>query len=307
MRASCAVLRDWRGTALRAGCGCRCARHHTCQRTVRARESWRGAQAHAKGASPSEQRRRNVLQFTGGFVGRRLWGKRFTCTLDLYYCSHAADDRRAAAPTTRERHGAAGDRPAPAKDAPAVPGAGARAMVGPVVGAPGAVAEKLNVLSLPFMPGIGFSLATTAIVGQAAGVGRIDEARGDECGDALGNHLDGRVRGALHSAHAADGRDVQRRSTVDRKSAQRQCRLSRWLNRCGHALWWWVALYVALATRACRWSSSSILGWAAVGIELLPVSIWPALWAVWPAYITGPPKIGTLWRVWRRKARGSEG
>ena len=35
----------------------------------------------------------------------------------------------------------------------------------------------LNVLSLSFMPGIGFSLATTALVGQAVGAGRIDEAR----------------------------------------------------------------------------------------------------------------------------------
>ncbi|MGQ9895836.1 MAG: MATE family efflux transporter, partial [Roseiflexus sp.] len=35
----------------------------------------------------------------------------------------------------------------------------------------------LNVLSLSFMPGIGFSLATTALVGQAVGAGRTDEAR----------------------------------------------------------------------------------------------------------------------------------
>jgi MATE family multidrug resistance protein len=49
---------------------------------------------------------------------------------------------------------------------------------------------------------------------------------------------------------------------------------------------------------------SGILGWAAVGIALLLVYVWPALWAVWLAYIfTGPPEIGVLWRLWRRKVR----
>jgi MATE family multidrug resistance protein len=75
----------------------------------------------------------------------------------------------------------------------------------------------LNVLSLSFMPGIGFSLATTALVGQAVGAGRIDEARAvTKCGDALGDHLDGRVGGAVHPVCAADGRHIQRRPAVDR-------------------------------------------------------------------------------------------
>ncbi len=42
----------------------------------------------------------------------------------------------------RERHGAAGEPPAPAGDARTAPGAGARAVAGSVVDAPGAVAEK---------------------------------------------------------------------------------------------------------------------------------------------------------------------
>ena len=54
----------------------------------------------------------------------------------------AADDGRAAAPSL-ERHGAAGDQPAPAggRSAPALV-AGARALLGPLVGAPGALAQN---------------------------------------------------------------------------------------------------------------------------------------------------------------------
>jgi len=54
----------------------------------------------------------------------------------------AADDGRTAAPSL-ERHGAAGDQPAPAggRSAPALV-AGARALLGPRVGAPGALAQN---------------------------------------------------------------------------------------------------------------------------------------------------------------------
>jgi multidrug resistance protein, MATE family len=58
----------------------------------------------------------------------------------------------------------------------------ALAALTPIVAALGTVTLAahrvvINVLSLSFLPGIGFSVATTALVGQSVGAGRMDEAR----------------------------------------------------------------------------------------------------------------------------------
>ena len=73
------------------GCECRCARHHTRQRTgARAVELAGCSGARAKGASPSapaseasEQRRRNILHFTGGLAGEVIGGKNLKFDSDL--------------------------------------------------------------------------------------------------------------------------------------------------------------------------------------------------------------------------------
>lgn len=162
----------------------------------------------------------------------------------------------------------------------------------------------LNVLSLSFMPGIGFSLATTALVGQAVGAGRIDEARAVTT-VAMGwamlwmgglgalfilfaPHLVGIFSGDPHLIAIG-------------ATAVQVVALAQPL---------WAGTFViggalrGIGDTRTPMIVSGILGWAAVGIALLLVFIWPALWAVWLAYLfTGPPEIGVLWKVWQRRTR----
>lgn len=162
----------------------------------------------------------------------------------------------------------------------------------------------LNVLSLSFMPGIGFSLATTALVGQAIGAGRADEAR------AVTNVA---MRWAilwmgglgvlfiLFAPHLVGIFSGDPELIAIGATAVQVVALAQPL---------WAGTFViggalrGIGDTRTPMVVSGVLGWAAVGIALLLVYVWPALWAVWLAYIfTGPPEIGALWRVWRRRVQ----
>ncbi len=160
----------------------------------------------------------------------------------------------------------------------------------------------LNVLSLSFMPGIGFSLATTALVGQAIGAGRTEEARVVTNVAMRWAILWMGGLGVLFMLFApqlvgifSDDPDL----IAIGATAVQVVALAQPL--------WAGTFVIGGALRGAGDTRtpmvvSGVLGWAAVGIALLLVYIWPALWAVWLAYIfTGPPEIGLLWRVWRRR------
>lgn len=163
----------------------------------------------------------------------------------------------------------------------------------------------LNVLSLSFMPGIGFSLATTALVGQAIGAGRIDEARAVTNVAMRWAIIWMGGLGALFIMFAPQMVGIfsgDPQLIAIGATAVQVVALAQPL---------WAGTFViggalrGIGDTRTPMVVSGILGWAAVGIAFLLVSIWPALWAVWLAYIfTGPPEVGALWRVWRRKVRG---
>jgi Na+-driven multidrug efflux pump len=177
----------------------------------------------------------------------------------------------------------------------------------PIVAGLGTVAlaahrVALNVLSLSFMPGIGFSLATTALVGQSVGAGRMDEARA-----AANVSLRWAVAwmgglGVLFILFApqlvgvfsSDPQLIAIGATAVQVVALTQPL--------------WAGTFViggalrGIGDTRTPMVVSGVLSWAAIGIALVLVNPWPALWAVWLAYLLiGPVEIGALWRVWRRK------
>lgn len=181
----------------------------------------------------------------------------------------------------------------------------------PIVAGLGTVAlaahrVALNVLSLSFMPGIGFSLATTAIVGQSIGAGRMDEARA-----ATNVALRWAVAWMsvlavlfmlfapqLVGIFSSDPELIAIGATAVQVVALTQPL--------------WAGTFVVggalrgVGDTRTPMIISGILGWVAVGIALALVVPWPALWAVWLAYlITGPIEIGLLWWVWRRRLKSA--
>lgn len=181
----------------------------------------------------------------------------------------------------------------------------------PIVAGLGTVAlaahrVALNVLSLSFMPGIGFSLATTAIVGQSIGAGRMDEAR-------AATNVALRWAVAWMSALAvlfmlfapqlvgifsSDPELIAIGATAVQVVALTQPL--------------WAGTFVVggalrgVGDTRTPMIISGILGWVAVGIALALVVPWPALWAVWLAYLlTGPIEIALLWWVWQRRLKAT--
>ena len=73
-----------------------------------------------------------------------------------------------------------------------------------------------NALSLSFLPGIGFGIAATALVGQSVGARRIAEgAAAARVATTLGGDLDERDRGAADHLRAAGGWVVHQRRSRD--------------------------------------------------------------------------------------------
>ncbi|MCS6839162.1 MAG: MATE family efflux transporter [Roseiflexus sp.] len=164
----------------------------------------------------------------------------------------------------------------------------------------------LNVLSLSFMPGIGFSLATTALVGQAVGAGRLDEARAVTNVAMRWAILWMGGLGALFILFAPQLVGIfssDPELIAIGAAAVQVVALAQPL---------WAGTFViggalrGIGDTRTPMVISGILGWAAVGIAMLLVCVWPALWAVWLAYIfTGPPEMGALWHAWRGKVQNA--
>lgn len=177
----------------------------------------------------------------------------------------------------------------------------------PIVAGLGTVAlaahrVALNVLSLSFMPGIGFSLATTALVGQSVGAGRMDEARATTNVALRWSVFWMGGLGALFilfAPHLVGVFSSDPELIAIGAAAVQVVALAQPL---------WAGTFViggalrGVGDTHTPMIISGILGWTAVGLALALVVPWPALWAVWLAYLfTGPVEIGALWRVWQRK------
>ncbi|GAB4442622.1 MAG: MATE family efflux transporter [Chloroflexi bacterium OHK40] len=183
---------------------------------------------------------------------------------------------------------------------------GAFATLTPVVATLGTEAlaahrVAINILSLSFLPGIGFGLAATALVGQAVGAHQPDEARASTT-IALRWALI--WMGALAALFLVFARQLTALFSQDPA-----------LVAIG------AAAVVAVALAQPLWAASFVYAgalrgtgdtrtplvitgtmmWAAVLIGFLALRVIPELWAVWGAFIlTGPVETFLFWRAWRK-------
>ncbi|PDV97870.1 MATE family efflux transporter [Candidatus Chloroploca asiatica] len=164
-----------------------------------------------------------------------------------------------------------------------------------------------NILSLSFLPGLGFGLAATALVGQAVGAGRIDEAQAY-------------TRVALRWA-------VLWMSGLGLLFIFFAAPLIRLFNDDPTLVASGSGAIIAVALTQPLWAATfvyagalrgtgdtrtpliitGILNWLAVVIALVGVWLVPALWVVWAAFlISGPIETYFLWRAWRSVVRAWE-
>ncbi len=188
---------------------------------------------------------------------------------------------------------------------------GAIASLTPVVATLGTVSlaahrVAINVLSLSFLPGIGFGLAATALVGQAIGAQRSDEARAVALialrwtviwMGGLGLWFLVFAEG-LVSIFNRDPQLVATGAAAVRVVA---------LTQPAWALTF--ALGGALRGLGDTLSPLVISGsaiWICVGLALVIVTWWaPMLWGVWLAFlIVGPFEAAIFWRVWQQRIAG---
>jgi MATE family multidrug resistance protein len=183
---------------------------------------------------------------------------------------------------------------------------GAFATLTPVVAALGTEALAahrvvINILSLSFLPGIGFGLAATALVGQAVGARRPDEARAATTIALRWAILWMGALGAffLIFARPLTGLFGDDPALVEAAaSAIVAVTLAQPL---------WAASFVyagALRGTGDTRTPLVITGammWAAVAIGFVALRFLPQLWLVWAAFIiTGPLETYLFWRAWRR-------
>lgn len=183
---------------------------------------------------------------------------------------------------------------------------GAFATLTPIVAALGTEALAahrvvINILSLSFLPGVGFGLAATALVGQAVGAGSPDEARAATTIALRWALLWMGALGLLFLifARPLTGLFGDDPALVDAAaSAIVAVTLAQPL---------WAASFVyagALRGTGDTRTPLVITGammWAAVAIGFLGLRFLPQLWLVWAAFlITGPIETYLFWRAWRR-------
>jgi multidrug resistance protein, MATE family len=186
---------------------------------------------------------------------------------------------------------------------------GAFATLTPVVAGLGTVAlaahrVAINVLSLSFLPGLGFGLAATALVGHAVGAARPNEARAVTLialrwaiiwMSGLGLIF---LFGAplLVRLFSADPLLISEGANAIRIVALTQP--------------FWAATFVLAGalrgtgdTRTPLWITG-VAVWCAVLIAFMAVNLLtPHLWAVWGAFLLiGPLETACFWWAWRRAA-----
>ncbi|HWQ15527.1 MAG TPA: MATE family efflux transporter [Roseiflexaceae bacterium] len=181
----------------------------------------------------------------------------------------------------------------------------------PVVAALGTVSLAahrvvINVLSLSFLPGIGFAMATTALVGQSVGARRMDEAR---AATSIALRWALIWMGGLGAAFLLFAPQLVRIFTDDPQMI---------------AIGALSVQVVALTQPA--WAGTFVFGgalrgtgdtrtplvvsgtamWVIAGLAFLATRIWPALAAVWAAFLViGPLEVYLLRRAWRRTSGGT--
>lgn len=159
----------------------------------------------------------------------------------------------------------------------------------------------LNILSLSFLPGIGFGLAATALVGQAVGAGRPAEARATMTIALRWAML---WMGGLGLIFALFARPLMRIFSTDPALVASGA-----------------AALLAIAVAQPLWAATFVYGgalrgtgdtrtplvitgalnWLAVLFALGLAQLIPTLWAVWAAFlITGPIETYLFWRAWER-------
>lgn len=183
---------------------------------------------------------------------------------------------------------------------------GAFAALTPVVATLGTVdlaAHRvvINILSLSFLPGLGFGLAATALVGQAVGAGQMGEAR---VSTSIALRWAVLWMGGLcllflvFAAPLIGIFSSDPTLVADGAAALVAVTLAQPL---------WAATFVyAGALRGTGDTRTPLLitgaaMWSAVGLAFILVRFVPQLWVVWAAFlVTGPLEAYFFWRAWRR-------
>ncbi|WP_298819502.1 MATE family efflux transporter [Chloroflexus sp.] len=185
---------------------------------------------------------------------------------------------------------------------------GAIASLTPVVATLGTVAlaahrVAINVLSLSFLPGIGFGLAATALVGQAIGAQRPAEAGAVAMIALRWTVIWMGGLGLLFLIFAEGLVSIFNRDPQLVAAGAAAVRVVA-LTQPAWAITF--ALGGALRGLGDTLSPLVISGsaiWICVGLALVIVTWWaPALWGVWLAFlIVGPFEAAVFWRVWRQR------
>jgi putative MATE family efflux protein len=179
----------------------------------------------------------------------------------------------------------------------------------PIVAALGTVSLAahrvvLNVLSLSFLPGIGFGLAATALVGQCVGAGNLAEARAV-------TRIAARWcvvwMGGLALLFLLFAPQLMRLFTADPQMIAAGA-LSIQLVALTQPLWAGTFVFGGALRGAGDTRTplviSGVLMWAVVAFGVLAVRLWPALAAVWATFLLAAPvEVACLWWAWRRLSR----
>jgi MATE family multidrug resistance protein len=159
----------------------------------------------------------------------------------------------------------------------------------------------INILSLSFLPGLGFGLAATALVGQSVGAGRMDEAR---AATTIALRWAAIWMGGLGVLFLLFARPLIGLFSDD-PTLVRDGALALVAVTLAQPLWAATFVYAgALRGTGDTRTPLVITGvmmWAAVGLAFVLVRFVPELWVVWAAFlITGPIETFLFWRAWRR-------
>lgn len=159
----------------------------------------------------------------------------------------------------------------------------------------------INLLSLSFLPGIGFGLAVTALVGQAVGARRPDEARASVT---IALRWAVAWMGGLGVLFALFARPLTALFGEDPALVEAGAAA---LVMVALAQPFWAATFVyagALRGTGDTRTPLVITGammWLAVTIGFFAVRAAPHLWAIWAAFlVVGPIEATLYWRAWRR-------
>jgi putative MATE family efflux protein len=162
----------------------------------------------------------------------------------------------------------------------------------------------INVLSLSFLPGIGFALATTALVGQSVGAGRMDEAR---AATRIAMRWALIWMGALGVLFMFFAPQLMRIFTNDAQMIAIGALAIQAVALTQPA---WAGTFVyggalrGTGDTRTPLVISGITVWLVVGLAYLATLAWPELAAVWVAFLlVAPAEVWLMRRAWCRASR----